>query len=173
MTSLEGWRSAIELRPRAPVGTPGPATGPAPTAYRLPDSCAEPVMTVWPLRGAPPRRRGIRGPVGYVRFNGMWRSLVSAPALGAGGRGFESRHPDQTSRSYGLAGGPPPVRAATGYRAAPGCCGRCPPQGVHGRVPAAEGPGNTIRRHHDLRRLASIRCAVRGGGRGVFWAHTC
>jgi hypothetical protein len=25
---------------------------------------------------------------------GMWRSLVSAPALGAGGRGFESRHPD-------------------------------------------------------------------------------
>src|SRR5258706_8695565 len=25
----------------------------------------------------------------------MWRSLVSAPALGAGGRGFESRHPDQ------------------------------------------------------------------------------
>jgi hypothetical protein len=104
MTSLEGWRSAIELRPRAPVGPPGPATGPAPTAYRLPDSCAEPVMTVWPLRGAPPRRRGIRGPVGYVRFNGMWRSLVSAPALGAGGRGFESRHPDQTSRSYGLTG---------------------------------------------------------------------
>ncbi len=27
--------------------------------------------------------------------HGMWRSLVSAPALGAGGRGFESRHPDQ------------------------------------------------------------------------------
>src|SRR5260221_9208980 len=25
----------------------------------------------------------------------MWRSLVSAPALGAGGRGFESRHPDR------------------------------------------------------------------------------
>ncbi len=25
---------------------------------------------------------------------GMWRSLVSAPALGAGGREFESRHPD-------------------------------------------------------------------------------
>ena len=32
--------------------------------------------------------------VGYVRFNGMWRSLVSAPALGAGGRRFESGHPD-------------------------------------------------------------------------------
>ena len=27
----------------------------------------------------------------------MWRSLVSAPALGAGGRGFESRHPDQVT----------------------------------------------------------------------------
>ena len=25
----------------------------------------------------------------------MWRSLVSAPALGAGGRRFESGHPDQ------------------------------------------------------------------------------
>jgi hypothetical protein len=25
---------------------------------------------------------------------GMWRSLVSAPALGAGGPGFESPHPD-------------------------------------------------------------------------------
>jgi hypothetical protein len=29
---------------------------------------------------------------------GMWRSLVSAPALGAGGRGFESRHPDSYFR---------------------------------------------------------------------------
>src|SRR5262249_5790864 len=35
------------------------------------------------------------GTVGYVRFHGMWRSLVSAPALGAGGRRFESGHPDQ------------------------------------------------------------------------------
>ena len=26
---------------------------------------------------------------------GVWRSLVSAPALGAGGRRFESYHPDQ------------------------------------------------------------------------------
>jgi hypothetical protein len=26
------------------------------------------------------------------------------PALGAGGRGFESRHPDQTCRSRGLLG---------------------------------------------------------------------
>ena len=37
--------------------------------------------------------------VGYVRFHGMWRSLVSAPALGAGGRRFESGHPDQV-RAY-------------------------------------------------------------------------
>src|SRR5207248_1885756 len=29
----------------------------------------------------------------------MWRSLVSAPALGAGGRRFESGHPDHTCRS--------------------------------------------------------------------------
>ena len=33
--------------------------------------------------------------VSYGWPAGMWRSLVSAPALGAGGRGFESRHPDQ------------------------------------------------------------------------------
>ena len=39
------------------------------------------------------------GTVGYVRFHGMWRSLVSAPALGAGGRRFESGHPDQV-RAY-------------------------------------------------------------------------
>jgi hypothetical protein len=33
--------------------------------------------------------------VGFGWLDGMWRSLVSAPALGAGGREFESRHPDQ------------------------------------------------------------------------------
>src|SRR5262245_54727587 len=32
----------------------------------------------------------------------MWRSLVSAPALGAGGRRFESGHPDQNCRSEDL-----------------------------------------------------------------------
>ena len=37
------------------------------------------------------------GTVGYVRFHGMWRSLVSAPALGAGGPGFKSPHPDAVS----------------------------------------------------------------------------
>jgi hypothetical protein len=51
------------------------------------------------LVAAEPRLRA----VGYVRSYGMWRSLVSAPALGAGGRRFESGHPDQTcrSQSYG------------------------------------------------------------------------
>jgi hypothetical protein len=45
-------------------------------------------------RGA--RRRGVlaHGTVGYGSVCGMWRSLVSAPALGAGGRRFESGHPD-------------------------------------------------------------------------------
>ncbi len=37
-------------------------------------------------------------------FGGMWRSLVSAPALGAGGRGFESRHPDLVRSSQGAIG---------------------------------------------------------------------
>src|SRR5580698_8916581 len=41
----------------------------------------------------------LAGQISYGRSNGMWRSLVSAPALGAGGREFESRHPDQTLRS--------------------------------------------------------------------------
>ena len=43
-----------------------------------------------------------RGTVGYGAVNGMWRSLVSAPALGAGGRRFESGHPDHVmSRDIG------------------------------------------------------------------------
>ena len=29
------------------------------------------------------------------QYNGAWRSLASAPALGAGGRQFESDRPDQ------------------------------------------------------------------------------
>ncbi len=37
----------------------------------------------------------------------MWRSLVSAPALGAGGRGFESRHPDPVvSQDIGMTPNP-------------------------------------------------------------------
>jgi hypothetical protein len=38
-------------------------------------------------------------------------------------------------------------------------------------MPAAEGPGNTIDRHHELRRLANITCAVRSGELGVVLAH--
>ena len=44
------------------------------------------------------------GRVSYRRFSGMWRSLVSAPALGAGGRGFESRHPDPFSNVLSISG---------------------------------------------------------------------
>jgi hypothetical protein len=35
-------------------------------------------------------------------FFGMWRSLASALALGARGRGFKSLHPDQAPWSSGL-----------------------------------------------------------------------
>jgi hypothetical protein len=54
--------------------------------------------------------------------HGVWRSLVSAPALGAGGRRFESGHPDQHRRSghpasaspaaFGLPAGDPAVDLA-------------------------------------------------------------
>ena len=37
-----------------------------------------------------------------IRFCGMWRSLASALALGARGRGFKSLHPDQAPWSSGL-----------------------------------------------------------------------
>ena len=41
------------------------------------------------------RRTGPERTVGrYALADGKWRSLASAPALGAGGRGFESRLPD-------------------------------------------------------------------------------
>ena len=99
MTSLEGWGSAIELRPRArreacfaPASIVSvPVTGPSgPTAH----------LASWeadderPGRGPSARGRAC-GAVGYGSVHGMWRSLVSAPALGAGGRRFESGHPDQ------------------------------------------------------------------------------
>ncbi len=103
MTSLEGWGSAIELRPH--VATPG-SRGKTATrvAYRLRTG-------VWPVRAVRSGNTGRTGPpdlgptacgpetVSYGWPTGMWRSLVSAPALGAGGRGFESRHPDQKRRS--------------------------------------------------------------------------
>src|SRR5215471_5974510 len=43
------------------------------------------------VRGSAVRRR-VEQP---VAGNGAWRSLVSAPALGAGGRRFESGRPDR------------------------------------------------------------------------------
>ena len=69
----------------------------------------------------------------------------------------------------GLAGAGSP---AQGSELAPAYRERHPPQRVHGRVPAAEGPGNILRCHHDLGRLATISCAVRSGHRGVVLAHT-
>jgi hypothetical protein len=50
----------------------------------------------------PPRVTLGRGKL--LQACGMWRSLVSAPALGAGGREFESRHPDQECRSEAFLG---------------------------------------------------------------------
>ena len=97
MTSLEGWGSTIELRPRAAPAQPvrAPASTSSRVAYR-----AYPVRRISGSGPCPPADRP--GQVGYGRLSGMWRSLVSAPALGAGGREFESRHPDQTPRSQGL-----------------------------------------------------------------------
>ena len=111
MTSLEGWGSAIELRPRHPAECRKPAA-PARSsrvAYRLRARAASPDGRgaragrphVTRPRGSGPGSPAtvlsweFTGRVSYRRFSGMWRSLVSAPALGAGGRGFESRHPDQ------------------------------------------------------------------------------
>src|ERR1700675_4036530 len=97
MTSWEGWGSTIELRPRAAPAQPvrAPASTSSRVAYR-----AYPVGRVSGSGPCPPADRP--GRVGYGRLSGMWRSLVSAPALGAGGREFESRHPDHTCRSQVL-----------------------------------------------------------------------
>jgi hypothetical protein len=38
--------------------------------------------------------------VGFGWLSGMWRSLVSAPALGAGGPRFESGHPDREDSAH-------------------------------------------------------------------------
>jgi hypothetical protein len=51
-----------------------------------------------------PSRAMARGTVGYGAISGMWRSLVSAPALGAGGPGFKSRHPDWSGACRWVAG---------------------------------------------------------------------
>jgi hypothetical protein len=117
MTSLEGWGSAIELRPRAfrPARNHPAASNvntrsvPASRAY-WPTALVPPVGPCARRnvlmgerapygKGGPTSASGLvgeklAGRVGYGRLSGMWRSLVSAPALGAGGRRFESGHPD-------------------------------------------------------------------------------
>jgi hypothetical protein len=69
MASLEGWSSAIELHPRAPTTGPG--------------ACASLAGRATLMHAPSPRRRAR----GVAQFG-------SALALGARGRGFKSRHPD-------------------------------------------------------------------------------
>src|SRR5215469_16455833 len=109
MTSLEGWGSAIELRPRAPVELRAPhqvSTDSVPVRRhrrrsQMPGRAGSSSGRCGPGGAAAPRMLA-HGTVGYVRFHGMWRSLVSAPALGAGGRRFESGHPDQVRVPFDL-----------------------------------------------------------------------
>ena len=108
----------------------------------------------------PPGNRA--GQVGYGRFSGMWRSLVSAPALGAGGREFESRHPDQTPRSQGLLG-----TAKWLPRRLTVICGRgveLPAGGSdrHRLDPAGRRPGAGGIQQHDPRRRWPSRQPERG-----------
>jgi hypothetical protein len=44
-----------------------------------------------------------------IRHTRAWRSLASAPALGAGGPGFESRHPDSADHRVAAASQPDPT----------------------------------------------------------------
>jgi len=149
MTSLEGWGSTIELRPRGGVtamrSLPVPGSG----------------------RCLPADR------VGFGWLGGMWRSLVSAPALGAGGREFESPHPDQFLQIRGhIDLGEDHHRAARGshllLRRASGAArtGLQLALGV-GRFPGAPGPTTTLARRRRLARgesaaitLASYAAAV-------------
>ena len=82
-----------------PVSTVSvPVTGPS---GRTAAVCHEPST-----QGAAGGSRGVRD--GRLRIGrGMWRSLVSAPALGAGGRRFESGHPDQLTLHVDLGAVPP------------------------------------------------------------------
>jgi hypothetical protein len=95
MTSLEGWGSAIELRPHArretnfAAGEHRQRTG----NRGIRPNCGSFAMSL--ARRGRRAAAGVCGTVGYGSARGMWRSLVSAPALGAGGRRFESGHPDQ------------------------------------------------------------------------------
>ena len=94
--------------------------------------------------------------------HGLWRSLVSAPALGAGGRRFESGQPDE--RIAWSAGSPRPLcrrplapsrqlplRGDTPFVARPGGLASNPPR-VHGRL---------ARREPLARRLSGAPLAMR------------
>jgi hypothetical protein len=100
ITSLEGWGSAIELRPRVPTSRRVPrgrmSTASVPATRREASTHSQ-LGLVAPARD----QRRAEPEEGRLRsVRGMWRSLVSAPALGAGGRRFESGHPDHR---YGYA----------------------------------------------------------------------
>ncbi len=90
MTSLEGWGSAIELRPRG--GSTARCSVPVPARPRRQGGNG--FIIVAQSADGLSRTQDLLDKISFG-FGGMWRSLVSAPALGAGGRGFESRHPDQ------------------------------------------------------------------------------
>jgi hypothetical protein len=96
MTSLEGWGSTIELRPRARREASFAAdehrqrTG----NRALRPNCGSFAMS--PARRERRAAAGVCGTVGYGSAPRDVAQLGSAPALGAGGRRFESGHPDET-----------------------------------------------------------------------------
>src|SRR5665648_58908 len=82
MTSLEGWSSTIELRPQRPAGRRTKGNGSQVLiAARHPASRS----------GRHPR---VRARLGFTVSRDV-AQFGSASALGAEGRGFESRHPDR------------------------------------------------------------------------------
>lgn len=70
MTSLEGWRSAIELRPRARRETRDgpPAWHRQRTGYGTSVPSREGGIQTRPRRTVVGAKSGLRGTVGYVRF---------------------------------------------------------------------------------------------------------
>jgi hypothetical protein len=82
MASLEGWGSAIELRPHAPQRRSGPSV---PAADLFAGTCVVAGAEFWRSRRLRLHQSVHRGVA----------QLGSALALGARGRGFKSRHPDQ------------------------------------------------------------------------------
>ncbi len=101
MASLEGWGSTIELRPHAPRWRDHSS---------LPAARSTASRERWSTQD--PGRR-----VGCARHQSVQRGVAqlgSALALGARGRGFKSRHPDQAD----------PCRPGSGQAeqaSAPGC----------------------------------------------------